>query len=82
MTTGGRELWGSQPAPLLALARRLGFENHNNLESAGFKDFQHLKLVEMGFKKSETPAHPCPHPGSGGDRFAIAGSLRAMILRK
>jgi hypothetical protein len=28
-TAGGRELWGSQPAPLLALARRLGFENHN-----------------------------------------------------
>ncbi len=28
-TAGGRELWGSQPAPLLVLAGRLGLENHN-----------------------------------------------------
>ena len=28
------------------------------MELAGFKDFQHLKLAEMGFKKSETPLTP------------------------
>jgi uncharacterized metal-binding protein len=28
------------------------------LELAGFKDFQHLKLAEMGFKKGETPVTP------------------------
>lgn len=28
------------------------------LESAGFKDFQHLKLWEMGYKKSEAPVTP------------------------
>ncbi len=28
------------------------------LELAGFKDFQHLKLAEMGFKKGETPLAP------------------------
>jgi uncharacterized metal-binding protein len=28
------------------------------LELAGFKDFQHLKLAEMGFKKGETPLTP------------------------
>jgi uncharacterized metal-binding protein len=28
------------------------------MELAGFKDFQHLKLAEMGFKKGETPLTP------------------------
>ncbi len=28
------------------------------LELASFKDFQHLKLAEMGFKKGETPVTP------------------------
>ena len=28
------------------------------LELAGFKDFQHLKLAEMGFTKGETPLTP------------------------
>jgi uncharacterized metal-binding protein len=28
------------------------------LELAGFKDFQHLKLAEMGFKKGQTPMTP------------------------
>ena len=28
------------------------------MELAGFKDFQHLKLAEMGFKKGETPVTP------------------------
>ena len=28
------------------------------MELAGFKDFQHLKLAEMGFKKGETPITP------------------------
>ena len=28
------------------------------MELAGFKDFQHLKLAEMGFKKGETPIIP------------------------
>jgi uncharacterized metal-binding protein len=28
------------------------------MELAGFKDFQHLKLAEMGFKKGETPVAP------------------------
>ena len=28
------------------------------MELAGFKDFQHLKLAEMGFKKGETPMTP------------------------
>ncbi len=28
------------------------------MELAGFKDFQHLKLAEMGFKKGETPLAP------------------------
>ena len=28
------------------------------MELAGFKDFQHLKLAEMGFKKGEAPLTP------------------------
>jgi uncharacterized metal-binding protein len=28
------------------------------MELAGFKDFQHLKLAAMGFKKGETPVTP------------------------
>jgi uncharacterized metal-binding protein len=28
------------------------------MELAGFKDFQHLSLAEMGCKKSETPVTP------------------------
>ena len=28
------------------------------MELAGFTDFQHLKLAEMGFKKGETPLTP------------------------
>jgi uncharacterized metal-binding protein len=28
------------------------------MELAGFKDFQHLKLAAMGFKKGETPMTP------------------------
>ena len=28
------------------------------MELAGFKDFQHLRLAEMGFKKGETPLTP------------------------
>jgi uncharacterized metal-binding protein len=28
------------------------------MELAGFRDFQHLKLAEMGFKKGETPVTP------------------------
>lgn len=28
------------------------------MELAGFKDFQHFKLAEMGFKKGETPLTP------------------------
>jgi uncharacterized metal-binding protein len=28
------------------------------MELAGFKDFQHLKLANMGFKKGETPLTP------------------------
>ena len=28
------------------------------MELAGFKDFQHLKLAGMGFKKGETPMTP------------------------
>jgi uncharacterized metal-binding protein len=28
------------------------------MELSGFKDFQHLKLAEMGFKKGETPLTP------------------------
>ena len=28
------------------------------MELAGFKDFQHLELAEMGFKKGETPLTP------------------------
>ena len=28
------------------------------MELAGFKDFQHLSLAEMGFKKGETPLTP------------------------
>ncbi len=28
------------------------------MELAGFKDFQHLKLTEMDFKKGETPMPP------------------------
>jgi uncharacterized metal-binding protein len=32
------------------------------MELAGFTDFQHLKLAEMGFKKGETPLTP---PASG-----------------
>ena len=28
------------------------------MELAGFKNFQHLKLAEMGFKKGETPLTP------------------------
>ncbi len=28
------------------------------MDLAGFKDFQHLKLAEMGFKKGETPMTP------------------------
>lgn len=28
------------------------------MELAGFKDFQHLKLAELGFKKGETPLTP------------------------
>jgi uncharacterized metal-binding protein len=28
------------------------------MELAGFRDFQHLKLAEMGFKKGETPLAP------------------------
>ena len=28
------------------------------MELAGFKDFQHLKVAEMGFKKGETPLTP------------------------
>jgi hypothetical protein len=28
------------------------------LELAGFKDFQHLKLAELGFKKGEAPLTP------------------------
>jgi uncharacterized metal-binding protein len=28
------------------------------MELAGFRDFQHLKLAEMGFKKGETPGTP------------------------
>ena len=28
------------------------------MELAGFKDFQHLKLAKMGFKKGETPLTP------------------------
>ena len=28
------------------------------MELAGFKEFQHLRLAEMGFKKGETPLTP------------------------
>ena len=28
------------------------------MDLAGFKDFQHLKLAEMGFRKGETPVTP------------------------
>jgi hypothetical protein len=28
------------------------------MELAEFRDFQHLKLAEMGFKKGETPVTP------------------------
>jgi uncharacterized metal-binding protein len=28
------------------------------MELAGFRDFQHLRLAEMGFKKGETPLTP------------------------
>ena len=28
------------------------------MELAGFKDFQHLKQAEIGFKKGETPLTP------------------------
>ena len=28
------------------------------MELAGFKDFQHLRLAEMGFKKGEAPLTP------------------------
>jgi uncharacterized metal-binding protein len=44
------------------------------LELAGFTEFEHLKLAEMGFKKGETPVTP--------ERIrAVADAGAALIAR-
>ena len=45
------------------------------MELAGFKEFQHLKLAAMGFKKGRNARDPCPHPRSRRQGRRSAGLL-------
>src|SRR5436190_8975237 len=62
---GGRELWGSQPAPLLVLACCWGFRNHKNRKN-NTKTKNHLH--ESLYKTIRTHGSSCRRRASSSLR--------------